>query len=587
MEYNLKIGIRPVVDGRFGGIRESLETITLQMARRVAELLQTYVRKPDGNAVECLVPEFCIGGAAEAIRADKWFASEGVAAVITVTPSWCYPLETIFRDRTVPQAIWGFNGTERPGAVYLSAAVSALSTLGIPVFAIYGSDVQDVNDVTIPNDVQKKLIQFAKAAISVVAMKDRSYLSVGYVSMGIAGCLIDESFFSDYLGMRVEYVDMTEFVRRIERGIFDPDEFKRALRWVQKYCKEGEDRNPPAERRSKAQKDRDWEFVVKMALIMRDLIEGNDKLKQLGYPEESFGHAAIAAGFQGQRSWSDHFPISDFMESILCSSFDWNGPRRPYIVATENDSLNAISMLFGHLLTGTAQIFADVRTYWSPQSIHRVTGWKPTGLSENGFLHLINSGPAALDGTGAATRDGNPFIKPFWEMTVQDIESCLESVTWCPAYDYFKNGGFSCRYVTKGGMPVTIIRLNKVRGVGPVLQLAEGYTIDLPPEVSRVIDERTNPTWPSTWFVPRLTGRGAFESVYTVMDNWGSNHCAICYGHIGPELITLASMLRIPVPMHNVESSRIFRPRVWTQFGHDDSVGADFRACAAFGPLYA
>jgi L-fucose isomerase len=582
-----KIGIRPAIDGRRGGIRESLEDFTMDMARSVAKLLSEQLRYPNGDPVECVIADTCIGGVAEAARAAEKFARAGVGVSITVTPCWCYGTETMDMDPHIPKAIWGFNGTQRPGAVYLAATLAGHNQKGLPAFGIYGRDVQDVGDLTIPEDVREKLLRFARAGLAVAMMRGKSYLSIGSVSMGIAGCIIDESFFQNYLGMRNEYVDMSEFVRRMERGIYDKEEYERALAWVKTYCKEGPDNNPPAVRVSRAQKDREWETVVKMTLIARDLMIGNPKLAEMGFEEEALGHNAIAGGFQGQRQWTDHFPNGDFMEAILTSSFDWNGKREPFMFATENDSLNGITMLFGHLLTHTAQIFADVRTYWSPQAYRRVIGKAPDGPAENGFIHLINSGPAALDGTGMQEKDGRPAMKPHWEITDEEVEKCLQATLWRPASrEYFRGGGFSTDFTTRGGMPVTIARINLVKGLGPVLQLAEGYTIELPPDVHDTLDQRTDPTWPTTWFVPRLTGHGPFKDVYSVMNHWGSNHCAVNYGHVGAEMITLASMLRIPVTMHNVREEDIFRPSAWHAFGAMDPTGADFRACANFGPLY-
>jgi L-fucose isomerase len=581
-----KIGIRPAIDGRRGGIRESLEDVTMNMSKTVARFLSENLRHSNGLPVECVIADTCIGGVAEAAQAAEKFAREGVGLTITVTPSWCYPTETMDTDPYMPKAIWGFNGTERPGAVYLAAVLAAHNQKGLPAFSIYGKDVQDMGDTSIPEDVQAKLLQFAKAGLAVATMRGKSYLSMGSVSMGIAGCIVDENFFQDYLGMRNEYVDMSEFIRRMERGIYDKEEFEKALQWTKANCKEGQDVNPPHLQRTRAQKDADWETVVKMTLIARDLMVGNPKLAEMGYGEEALGHNAIAAGFQGQRAWTDHFPNGDFMEAILSSSFDWNGIREPFMIATENDTLNGITMLFGHLLTNAAQIFADVRTYWSPEAVKRVTGHQLTGRAENGIIHLINSGPAALDGTGRQSRDGKPVMKPFWEITDEEVKQCLEATKWCPAVDFFRGGGFSTDFTTRGGMPVTMARINLIKGLGPVLQLAEGYTVELPDEVHDKLDQRSNPTWPTTWFVPNLTGQGAFKDVYSVMNNWGSNHAAISYGHIGGDLITLASMLRIPTCMHNVPEERVFRPSAWTAFGVMDPTGADFRACANFGPLY-
>lgn len=581
-----KIGIRPIIDGRRGGIRESLEEVTMEMARSAAAFLSENLKHSCGLPVECVIADTCIGGVAEAARAEQKFATEGVGLTISVTPSWCYPTETMDTDPARPKAIWGFNGTERPGAVYLAAALSAHNQKGLPAFSIYGRDVQDIGDTTITPDVQEKLLQFARAGLAVATMRGKSYLSMGSVSMGIAGCIVDESFFQKYLGIRNEYVDMTEFVRRMELGIYDREEYERALAWTRENCKEGKDVNPEHLKRTAEQKEQDWQTVVKMTLIARDLMIGNPKLDEIGYGEEALGHNAIAAGFQGQRAWTDYFPNGDFMEAMLTSSFDWNGIREPFMLATENDTLNGVTMLFGHLLTNAAQIFADVRTYWSPEAVKRVTGHELTGRAANGIIHLINSGPAALDGTGRQTRNGEPVMKPFWEITEDEAKSCLEATEWCPAVDFFRGGGFSTDFTTRAGMPVTMARINLIAGLGPVLQLAEGYTVELPDDVHDKLDERSNQTWPTTWFAPNLTGEGLFKDVYTVMNKWGSNHGAISYGHIGGDLITLASMLRIPVSMHNVPEERVFRPSAWAAFGEMEPVGADYRACQNFGPLY-
>jgi L-fucose isomerase len=582
-----KIGIRPTIDGRRKGVRESLEDQTMAMAKSAAEFLTANLRHANGLPVECVIADTCIGGVAEAAQTAEKFAREGVGVSLTVTPCWCYGAETMDMDPHLPKAVWGFNGTERPGAVYLAAVLAGHNQKGLPAFSIYGRDVQDADDTSIPVDVQEKLLQFSRAGLAAARMRGKSYLSMGGVSMGIAGSIVDQSFFESYLGMRVETIDMTEFVRRIDEEIYDKEEFERAMGWVKENCKEGKDYNPPEMQRSRTQKDEDWATSVRMALIARDLMVGNPKLAEIGYGEEALGRNAIAGGFQGQRQWTDHFPNGDFMEAILNSSFDWNGIRQPFILATENDALNGVCMLFGHLLTGTAQIFADVRTYWSPESIKRVTGYEPTGLAAEGIIHLINSGPAALDGTGQQSLDGQPAIRPFWDVTPEEVKKCLEATTWHAGMtEYFRGGGWSTHFVTRSGMPVTMSRLNLIKGLGPALQIAEGTIVELPEQVHRALDERTNPTWPTTWFVPSLTGSGPFRDVYSVMYNWGANHGAISYGHIGADLISLASMLRIPVYMHNVPEERIFRPSAWTAFGAMDPQGADFRACANFGPLY-
>lgn len=582
-----KIGIRPTIDGRRKGVRESLEDQTMNMAKAVAALLSETLKYPNGEPVECVIADTCIGGVAEAAAAADKFTKSGVGVSITVTPCWCYGTETMDMDPSTPKAIWGFNGTERPGAVYLAAVLSGHAQKGIPAFGIYGKDVQDAGTTDIPQDVHEKLIRFAKAGLAAAYMKGKSYLSIGSVSMGIAGSIVNEELFQNYLGMRNEYVDMSELVRRIDEEIFDPEEYQLALNWVKENCTEGPDKNPPEIQTSRAKKDQDWETVVKMSLIVRDLMVGNPRLADIEFGEEALGHNAILSGFQGQRHWTDHFPNGDFMEAILNTSFDWNGKRAPYLVATENDSLNGVAMLFGNLLTNTAQIFADVRTYWSPDAVKRVTGHTLSGAAKDGILHLINSGPAALDGTGEQSRNGKPVMKPYWEITDEEVTKCLEATSWRPAsVEYFRGGGYSTDFLTKGGMPVTMSRINLVRGLGPVLQLAEGYSVDLPENVHQQLDDRTDSTWPTTWFAPILTGEGSFTDVYSVMDNWGSNHGSISYGHIGADLITLAAILRIPVSMHNVAKEHIFRPRVWSNFGTSDPEGADFRACSSFGPLY-
>jgi L-fucose isomerase len=582
-----KIGIRPTIDARLGGVRESLEAQTMNMARSVARLLSENLRHANGLPVECVIADTTIGRVAEAAACAEKFRREGVGLTITVTPCWCYGAETMDMDPHMPKAVWGFNGTERPGAVYLAAVLAAHSQKGLPAFSIYGRDVQDANDTTIPPDVAEKLLAFARAGLAVATMRGKSYLAIGGTSMGIAGSIVDHALFESYLGMRVETVDMTEVLRRIEENIFDPIEFEQALAWTKTWCREGKDYNPPEKQHSRERKDWAWAFSVKMALIIRDLMVGNPRLAELGFAEEALGHNAIAAGFQGQRQWTDHFPNGDFAEAILNSSFDWTGIREPYILATENDALNGIGMLFGHLLTGTAQVFADVRTYWSPAAVKRVTGYELEGIAAGGILHLINSGPAALDGTGQQEIEGRPAMKPYWAITPEEAQRCLEATTWHTSIvEYFRGGGWSTRFRTRGGMPVTMCRLNLVKGLGPALQIAEGWTVDLPDEVHTLLDERTNPTWPTTWFVPNLTGKGAFTDVYSVMYHWGANHGAFGYGHYGADLITLASMLRIPVYMHNVPEENIFRPSAWNAFGTADRESADFRACATFGPLY-
>ncbi|MFZ1934900.1 MAG: L-fucose isomerase [Thermoguttaceae bacterium] len=581
-----KVGIRPAIDGRRGGVLESLEGQTMGMAKAVAKLISESLRHPCGAPVECVISDTCIGGVAEAAQTAAKFEREGVGVSLTVSPCWCYGSETMDMDPLIPKAVWGFNGTERPGAVYLAAVLAGHNQKGLPAFSIYGRDVQDKGQINeVPADVRQKILSFVRAGLAVATMRGKSYLSLGNVSMGIAGSLVNHDFFERYLGMRVETVESVEFVRRIEQKIYDEAEYQRAAAWAKANCKEGDDRN--SKKLTPEQKARVWEWSIKMAMIGRDLMVGNPRLAEMGFVEESMGHNAIAAGFQGQRQWTDTYPNGDFMEAILCSSFDWNGIRAPYVMATENDCLNGTVMLFGNLLTGTAQVFADVRTYWSPAAIKRVTGYDVTGPAAHGLIHLINSGAAALDGAGCQQIGGQPAMKPFWEISEKEAKACLDATTWCPAIlEYFRGSGLSSHFVSRGGMPVTLSRVNLIRGQGPVLQIAEGWTFELPEKAHNTLDSRTDPTWPTTWFAPRCSGSGVFKDGYTVMNAWGANHGAFSYGHVGADLITLAAMLRIPVCMHNVPEENVFRPSVWAGFGTADLEGADFRACANFGPVY-
>jgi L-fucose isomerase len=582
-----KVGIRPTIDGRCRGVRESLEDQVMGMAKTAAKLISETLKYPNGEPVECVIADSCIGGVAEAAACAEKFDAENVGVSLTVTPCWCYGSETMDMDPMRPKAVWGFNGTERPGAVYLAAVLAGHSQKGLPAFGIYGRDVQDAGDTSVPDDVKEKILRFAKAGLAVSMMKGKSYLSMGGVSMGIAGSIVDQPFFEEYLGMRVESIDLSEMYRRIRDEIYDADEYEKALSWVKENCPEGFDVNSPETTRTREQLDSEWETSVKMAIITRDLMYGNEKLKDMGYPEEANGHNAIVSGFQGQRAWTDAHANGDFMEAISNSSFDWNGIRMPRLVATENDSLNGVAMLFSYLLTNTAQVFADVRTYWSPDSIERVTGYKVEGVASSGLLHLINSGSASLDGSGQQSADGKPAMKPFWDISEAEVKACLEATTWHPSVtEYFPGGGWSSKFTTKEGMPVTMTRVNIVKGLGPVLQLAEGWTVELPDDVHKKLDDRTNNTWPTTWFAPRVTGKGAFTDAYEVMAKWGANHGAFSYGHIGADLITLAAMLRIPVFMHNVEDGDVYRPSAWSSFGTEGLEGADFRACDTYGPIY-
>ena len=582
-----KIGIRPIIDGRRRGVRESLEDQTMNMAKRVAALSESELRYPDGTPVQVVIADSTIGGVAEAQAAGVKFRREIVGLTLSVTPCWCYGTETVDMDRNMPHAIWGFNGSERPGAVYLAAALAGHAQLGIPAFGIYGENVLDADDETIPEAEKDRLLAYARAGLAVAQMRHKSYLAMGGVSMGIAGSVVKDEFWVKYLGMRNEYIDMSEFDRRVREEIYDKDEYEKAYAWVRANLKQGRDFNPE-EQQMPDEYDSWWEYCTKMTLIARDLMVGNPRLAELGFGEEANGHGALAAGFQGQRQWTDGMPNGDLMETILNTTFDWNGKRAPYMLATENDALNGASMVFNYLLTNKSQLFSDVRTYWSPEAVERVTGHKLEGRAAGGVIDLRNSGSTTLDGTFAATQDGENVIKNWWDLTDEDCQAMLDATEFHPAnVGYFRGGGFSTHFRSAGEVPVTMCRINLVDGLGPVLQIAEGYTVELPDEVATAIEMRTDPAWPTTWFVPNITGEGAFSSVYEVMNQWGANHGAISYGHIGADLITLASMLRIPVNMHNVPEEKIFRPKVWSSFGTKDLEGADFRACANFGPLYA
>lgn len=589
-----KIGIRPTIDGRWGGVRESLEKQTMGMAQNAAKLISENLRYPDGTPVQCVISNCTIGGGAEAAACADQFATENVVATLTVTPCWCYGSETFDMDPKTIKAVWGFNGTERPGAVYLAAVLAAHAQRGLPAFSIYGHDVQDASDTSVPADVQEKILRFARCAVAVGWMKNKAYVNLGGVAMGIAGSFCDAEIFQKYFGIRAEWVDMTEIIRRITLGIYDEAEYETALAWVKANCKEGVDCNagkifPEVITKSKVvPADKDWEFITKMTMVMRDILYGNPKLAEMGWHEEALGRNAVAGGFQGQRQWTDWMPNADFSEAIMASTFDWNGPKMPTPFATENDTCNGVAMMLGTLVSHTAPCFHDVRTYWSPEACERVTGKKPVGVAENGFIHLINSGATALDGSGACKdADGKNIMKPFWEMKEEDIKACTDATDWCRAnYEYFRGGGFSSHFRCSAEMPVTMLRYNLVDGIGPVLQIAEGWTANLPDEIHNTIDVRTDRTWPTTWFAPRLTGKGAFTDVYSVMANWGANHGVTVYGHVGADLITLASMLRIPVTMHNVPDEKVYRPHAWSSFGTEDKQAADYKACATYGPLY-
>jgi L-fucose isomerase len=585
------IGIRPIIDAREGmlNVRASLEELTMRMAHQAKELLEENVRYSDGEKVKVVIADTTIGRVAESAACAAKFKKEGVDITLSVSPCWCYGSETMDTDPMTIKGVWGLNATERPGAVYLACVLADYARKGLPAFGIYGDTVQDFEDKTIPSDVKEKIVRFGTAAVAAATMRGKSYLQVGAQCMGISGSMIDPDFFEEYLGMRVESVDEVEVLRRIDKGIYDRDEFEKAKKWVSTYCPTGFDKNPKEAQKGKEEIEKDWDFTIKCALILKDLMNGNPKLKEMGWSEESLGHNAIAAGFQGQRQWTDAYPDTDFPETILNTGFDWNGAREPYSFATENDTLNCATMMLLKLLTGRAQMFADVRTCWTDRSMKEQYKYELTGHAgeAKGFIHLINSGACCLEACGEMKDGkGNAEIKRFWESSEKDREACLKATTWNTSdLGYFRGGGFSSRFMTRSEMPMTMARINIVKGVGPVLQLVEGWSVDLPEKIADAIWKRTDYTWPCTWFTPRVTGKVPFTSAYDVMNNWGANHGAISYGHVGADLITLCSMLRIPVCMHNVPDDKIFRPACWNAYGMDRE-GQDYRACKAYGPLY-
>lgn len=588
-----RIGIRPVIDGRWGGIREGLEQQTMNMALNAKKLIEENVFYADGSPAEVVISPCTIGGGKEAAVCAEYFQEQNVTATLSVTPCWCYGSETMDLNPHTTKAVWGFNGTERPGAVYLAACMAAHAQRGLPAFAIYGKDVQDITDTGITPDVEEKILRFARCALAVGQLKNKAYVSIGSVSMGIGGSFLDGNMMQKYFGIRAEWVDMSEILRRIDLEIYDKAEYEKELKWIKEYCKEGKDWNGEPEWGQKfftrEELDAQWEFVAKMTLIIKDIMLGNDKLNDIGRHEEALGRNAILGGFQGQRMWTDYKPNADFPEAILNSTFDWNGKKQPIILATENDNCNGLAMVFGNLLTNRASVFADVRTYWSPEAVERCTGWKPEGTAKGGFIHLINSGAAALDGSGASKdENGNSVMKKWWDVTDKDIKAMLDNTEWSPANrGYFRGGGFSSSFSTQGEMPVTLVRVNMVDGIGYTIQICEGWTVDIPKDANKILLDRTDRTWPSTWFVPRLDeSKVATSSVYNVMANWGANHGAFVYGHVGADFVTLASMFRIPVTLHNLADKDIYRPHSWSAFGTNDLEGADYRACATYKELY-
>lgn len=587
------IGIRPIIDARKGplDVRGSLEEQTMGMAKAAKKLFTENLRYSNGDPVKVVISDCTIGRAGETAKCAAQFKKEGVDITLSVTPCWCYGSETMDMDPNTIKAIWGFNGTERPGAVYLASVLATHAQKGLPAFGIYGKEVQNPDEAgEIPCDVKEKLLRFGRAAVAVCTMRGKSYLQIGSICMGIGGSIIDPAFIESYLGMKVESVDEVEIIRRMTEGIYDKEEYEKALAWTLENCKEGWDKNPDFVKKTPKQKQESWEFTVKMMCVIKDLMSGNKNLPA-DKSEEMIGHNAIAAGFQGQRQWTDFYPNCDFAEAMLNTSFDWNGAREPYILATENDSLNGLGMLFSKLLTNRAQMFADVRTYWSADSVKKAAGYEITGKAKeaDGFIHLINSGACCLDANGEAKdENGESVMKQWWDVTEEDQKNILKATDWCAADNgYFRGGGFSSHFVTRAEMPVTMIRLNLIKGLGPALQIAEGWTVALPDDVTETLMMRTDPTWPCTWFTPRCDGidGSPFKTAYDVMNNWGANHGAISYGHIGADLITLCSMLRIPVSLHNVPAKDIFRPACWNAFGMDKE-GQDYRACKCYGPLY-
>lgn len=575
-----KIGIRMLVDNR-PALRAQQQQALFKLAEQVRLLLEGQVRYGDGVPAQCVIAPQPVGCVRDAAAVSELFRAERVGAVINIARAWAYPAEVMEYDTQLPQAVWGFSGSNYPGTVFMGAAVATAAQRGCPLFKIYGRDIQAGQDLRVPEDVADKLVRFAQCALALATLRGKTYLAVGSMCMGIGASAVDHAFFQCYLGMRTQMVDTAEILRRMEQKIYDPQEYARARRWAKENCREMQDPNPCALQQPAPQKQVAWDDSVKLALILRDLMQGNPALARQGHPEEAQGCLALAASFQGQRHWTDWQVSSDFAEAVLNSSFDWDGPRRPVTVATENDALQAAAMLMGTLLTGTAQIFCDMRAYWSPQAVQAHFGTVPP-TAEKGFLYLTNSGPAPLDGTLAAGA-----TKPFWAMTAEDMEGCIQHTQWgADKRAVFAGGGFSTSYQAAGGVPMTMVGLSLVKGLGPVLQIIEGETIALQPDLADALTQCTDPTWMRLFFVPRLTQAGVCSSVYNIVESWASNHCTLCGGHRAKAFTTLASMLRIPVCLHNLPPRQLFRPAVWGLYGEPGSTEADFRACQNYGPLY-
>ncbi len=587
------LAITPVADGRVSAYEDNTER-TWMMVDKVRQLIENNVALPDGTPVRVVVPPEIVYGARTGALAQAHYTREGVSANIWVSRSWAYSDELMSACQGIgssewQQAAYGLNQTDRPGAVWLKAFTAAMDEKKRPIFCVYSPDLEDENQALSPF-VAERLLRFARCAMALAEMRGKNYLGIGGVSMGIIGSDVRRNLMLDYLGMGTAAYDMVGIRGRIDKGFYDHEELERAVTFFKRHLKiqMGSGKRP-------LPKDALLRETLRMTMIVRDLMVGNERLadssvaKAHGFTanvEHAQGYNAIAAGTQGQRQWTDLYPNFDVAESVLCSSFDWNGYRGPMFVATENDSKNAIGMLVAGLITGLPQLFADIRTNWTPASIRKVTGKNVDRLCPNGIIDKRNSGAGALDyAIDLYKVAGVSKKKPVQELTAvirndrviqkKIMDAALRATIYMGAeLTYFPGDGLSSHFRTPGNLPMTAYRYNTI-GDRLTCSVVEGDTVELPATVADHISNATNRTWPESYWAPR--NMSSFE----YMSRIGPNHDANSFGYIGADLITLNAMLRIPVDMHNIDKRDIFRPTLWDRCGADD-----FRACTLLGPLY-
>lgn len=590
------IAITPVADGRAGAY-ESNVAGTWRMAEKVSRLIESRVRLPDGTAPRVVVAPEIVYGPRSGALAQEYFQREGVSANIWVSRSWSYSDELMsacigIGSTEWQQAAYGLNQTDRPGAVWLKAFCAAMDEKKRPIFSIYNPDLEDESGDLSPY-VAGRILRFARAAVAAAEMRGKNYLSVGGVSMGIIGSDARRNSFLQTFGMGTVSVDMVAIRGRIDQGFYDHEELESAFKFMKKNFKFSFDE-------SQGPRPRDLDELIRetlrMTIIVRDLMIGNPKLasskvgKAQGFKanvERAQGANAIMAGTQGQRQWTDLYPNFDVTESILNSSFDWNGFRAPFVVATENDSKNGIGMLAANLVSGgMSQLFADIRTNWTPESVKKATGKDISRIAPQGFIDKRNSGAGALEyaldlfglvkgGAGMSVQDVAEAVRA--DANIQDRlirDACAGTTYMTAALEYFPGDGLSSHFRTPGGIPMTAYRYNMI-GDELTCSVVEGATVELPRDVADCIGRITDRTWPETYWVPR--GMSSFE----YMSRIGPNHDGNSFGLIGADLLTLNAMLRVPVDMHNVPREDIFRPTFWDRCGGDD-----FRACEKLGPVY-